>query len=614
MANMNRIDPKAVPVFLLAVWFGLGFGLLEGVTYLIFEYAGWVSWQTDLRAVDQNILWASTMMDLVVCLSLACLLKPMIRLLGRHALAVVVGVFASVGFYAFLSFSGRLSESGALVAALGLGTATSRWVTRDAERRMRIVSRTMAPLAATAAVVCLGVIFGVPVWEKLEYSRLPAPPGKAPNVLLIVLDTLRSDRLGSYGYKLPTTPFLDRYSRESVLFEKAFANAPWTLPSHVSIFTGTLPSAHGATSARYDGRFPTLAQEMSKNGYATAGIVANGSFGSRAHGFARGFIHWENGFDDLFDAGGRTALGRRINRYAQRWLGVRGLVGHIFAAEVNRECLRWLDSRPGRPFFLFLNYMDVHDPLIPPRKFAEKFSSEPDVISPPLGSARKLPEGESKSFDYPHMNQAYDASLASLDEQLEKLFDELRRRNLERDTLVIIASDHGESLGQHGLPGHSTSVYREQIQVPLLVRLPGVTPAGLRVAESAGLENLPATIAELTALRDSPFPGISLARWWRGSPPEERMVVSEVERPQVASLPKHWPISQGWVKSVSDDHWHFILQEHGKKELFNLDSDAGEERNLAELPESQARLAEMQSQLERLLGRGLPKRADANQR
>lgn len=608
---MGENDSKTVPVFLLAVWFGIAAGLLEAFSFLIFQPLGFLTWNTSARAVNQNILWASPLMDVCVFLAIAVLLKPLMRPLGRHALGVVITVFCTAGFYAFLGVSGHLKESGALIAALGVGTVANRWVRRDPDHRLRLLRRTLLPLAGTAVVLSVGVVVAEPVVERMELARLPTPPPNAPNVLFIVLDTLRADRLGCYGYALPTTPFLDRYSRQAVLFEKAFANAPWTLPSHVSMFTGYLPSFHGATLYPYDGRFPTLGQKMSGYGYATAGIASNIWFGSRSQGFARGFIHWENGFTGLFDSAVRTSLGIRFNRYFFRWFSIPGLVEDIRAGEVNRRALRWLDSKPHRPFFLFLNYMDVHDPLAPPRNFAEKFSAHPEIISPAPRVIRKSKAGKSLMQDFPRLNEAYDASLASLDEQLEKLFDELRRRDLERNTLVIITGDHGESLGQHGYPGHWTSVYREQIQVPLLVRLPGVTPAGRRIAEVAGLENLPATIAELTALPNSPFPGVSLSRWWQGSPPEARMVVSELEREGGADLPRAWPISRGWLKSVSDDHWHFILQKLGDRELYNLDGDVKEEKNLAGLPESQARMAAMQDQLEKLLHFNFPAPAQA---
>jgi arylsulfatase A-like enzyme len=603
-AAMNPGESKPIPVFLLAIWFGAAAGLLEALNFLIFEYLGFLSWNTGLRGVFPDILWASPLMDAIFLLALTCLVKPMMRPLGRHGLGVVITVFATVGFYAVLGVSGRLKESGALIAALGLGTVVSRWVRRDPDRKLQILRRSFRPLVATTALVCLGVVAGAPLAEKIKIALLPAPPRNAPNVLLIVLDTLRADRLGSYGYPLHTTPFLDRYSREAVLFEKAFATAPWTLPSHVSMFTGYLPSVHGATLYPYDGRFPTLGQEMAAHGYATAGIVANIWFGSRAQGFARGFIHWENGFTGIYDSAVRTSLGRRIIQHFLRWFTVPGMVDHILAGEVNRRCLNWLDSRPDRPFFLFLNYMDVHDPLFPPRNFAEKFSAQPEIISPALHVARNMRGGKAELFDFPRMNEAYDASLASLDEQLEKLFGELHRRDLERNTLVIIVSDHGESLGQHGFPRHWSSVYREQIQVPLLVRLPGVTPAGRRIAEVAGLENLPATIAELIALPDSPFPGTPLSRWWQGSAPEKRLAVSELDRYGSGDPQRNGAIAHRWLKSVTDDHWHFILQEGGKRELFNLDADPKEEKDLGGLAESQARMEEMRHQLEIKLGAG----------
>ena len=604
--SIDRATPggpfRSKDVLILGAWFGLVAGLVEGLSFWVFNAAGWLTWKTRLESVDHNIVWASSLVDVLFFLAVACFLIPAFRLIRlRQQQLFATAIFATMAFYAFLGVSGRLRERGAIMLALGLGVVLSRRMARNPQRAREFLRRSLVWVAIIVLVAGLGVFAGGAVWEKVQLARLPAPPSGAPNVLLIVLDTLRADRLGSYGYQRPTTPFLDDFARDAVRFEKAFANSSWTLPSHISFFTGRLPYEHGATLNPYGGRFPTLAQELTNRGYETVGFVSNTYFATRAYGVSRGFLRWENLFTSPADTVRRTVYGRRLHRILYLLFSFPRL-GQMSAEEINHRFLRWLDDRPARPFFAFLNYMEMHSPLYPPRVFAERFSENPeDISSRSAIKFRSQDESQDLEESGRRFREAYDASLAYLDSQLGLLFDELDRRGLTENTLVVITSDHGESLGEHELFGHGKSLYLSEIRVPLLVRFPGNTPPGAVVRNAVGLHTLPATILDILGMQAAPFRGTSLASFWSGETYEPAMILSEKDQARAeVPVPKEWPIAQGWVKSIVTSEWHFIFQENGKEELYRWPEDPQEQQNLVDTPEGESVAAEFRSQWENL--------------
>lgn len=299
-------------------------------------------------------------------------------------------------------------------------------------------------LFALLTVALLGSLFG---------SGCGSSEPPRPNILLVTLDTVRADRLGSYGYRRETTPHLDGFAEAATRYTRAYAVSSWTLPTHASLFTGKLPTSHGAMydpegplhfTQALDGPFEpirarslaqgetTLAMLLKGEGYATAGVVA-GPWLLEIFGLTPGFDHWdEEGISDL--------NGRR-------------------AEEVTTAAVRWLDARDdATPFFLFLNYYDPHFPYDPPPAYRTAFT------------AAGIEPRDLRRFE--RDNLLYDSELLYLDAQLGELFGAMRERGIWEDTWILVTSDHGELLGPDEW-GHGRFLTEEEIHIPLLVRDPG---------------------------------------------------------------------------------------------------------------------------------------------
>ena len=209
--------------------------------------------------------------------------------------------------------------------------------------------------------------------EGQTLAALPRPAKGAPNVLLVVLDTVRADHLGLYGYARPTSPNLDRLATRGVVFDEARSAAPWTLPSHASLFTGRWPHELGVSVKRpLHEDFPTIAGYLSDHGYATAGFVGNTYFCNSWFGLANGFAHYEDYYEanvlvSPLEALRCSALGRfLVGLIGPSYNARHGSANFLKDAErLNADFLAWQSAHPGRPFFAFLNYVDGHDPYIP---------------------------------------------------------------------------------------------------------------------------------------------------------------------------------------------------------------------------------------------------------
>lgn len=342
-------------------------------------------------------------------------------------------------------------------------------------------------------------------------------------VVLISIDTLRSDHLPAYGYHGVETPAIDSLRQEAVLFSRAYSHIPLTLPSHVSILTGELPTVHGVrdnVGYRYDAkRWPSLAVELGRAGYATGGFVS--AFVLRGEtGVASGFATWDDNVQRRF----REVLGN-----SQR-------AGTATVAAATR----WLDTVGDRPFFLFVHLYDPHSPYTPPEPFASRY---------------RLP---------------YDGEIAAADAAVGELLAELKRRELYDRAIVALLSDHGEGLGEHGEAEHGLLLYREALQVPLLLKLPGGNRGGSRVDEPVQLVDVFPTLMSLAGVErqgKAPLAGRSLLA--RGGKPRD--IYSETFYPRL-----HF----GWSELVSviRDRFHYI---HGPApELFDLAADAAERHDV----------------------------------
>jgi choline-sulfatase len=280
--------------------------------------------------------------------------------------------------------------------------------------------------------------------------------GKAAgyNVLLVTLDTTRADHLGCYGRASAQTPALDGLAARGVLWEHALSTAPLTTPAHASLLTGLYPPAHGVRnngSAPLDAAHPTLAGLLRERGYATAAFVSAFVL-DRRYGLDRGFEVYDDAIEPTTAA---AAFGSRDSRSARA---------------VTDAALGWLEERdPDRPFLLWVHYYDPHDPYQPPPPFDERFRDRP-----------------------------YDGEIAYVDSQLARLISALGARGLEPRTLVAVAGDHGESLGEHGEAAHARLVYEGAMRVPLILACPGVLGAGERVEDRvASIADLAPSLLEL---------------------------------------------------------------------------------------------------------------------
>jgi arylsulfatase A-like enzyme len=462
----------------------------------------------------------------------------------------------------------------------------------------RLVRRSLpVPLVLLAATVA--VCYGRGAWT----TSRPAPPSGARNVLLVVLDTVRADRLSLYGYSRDTSPNLARLAARGVRFDRALATSPWTAPSHASMFTGRWASDLSVGWSRpLDAACPTLAGYLGGLGYDTAGFVANTTYCSYETGLDRGFARYED-----YDVSPRavvfcSAVVQRTLTFVQKHPRLEGDGSSGFrksAGRINADFLGWLSRRgPGaRPFFAFLNYYDVHHPYLRP-------GDRPSDA----GLLRSWWSLDKRRLDARQVERAcdaYDDCIAYLDDQLGRLFGELERRGVLRDTLVVVTADHGEHLGEQHLCGHGVSLYRPELHVPLIVVGPeDLVPSGRVVRAPVSLRDMAATVVDRLGVVPgaSPFPGRSLERAWSGG-----VAVAEVEplRSDIEAAPEDdpnlgaSPSRRGPMTSLVARGLHYIHNGDGREELYDLDGDPGEERDLAPAPDSGVALGRFRHLLRR---------------
>jgi arylsulfatase A-like enzyme len=368
---------------------------------------------------------------------------------------------------------------------------------------------------------------------------------KPEGVLLVVVDTLRADHLGVYGYERPTSPHLDELAAEGAVFEQAIAPAPWTLPSVASMLTGKLPRDHGAGRKEESKQktplslqSETLAEALREIGFQTGAITNNPYLGRK--------FQIDQGFDS-FDYGKRRS-----------------------AAASARLARQWIDERREQPFFLLLHLMDPHFPYRPPARYRGRFAVRGDAGIPPMKELRKG-LGKLDPEIWEHLVARYDEEVLYVDEVLGELFAWLRQERLWDRTLVVVTSDHGEEFLEHGSFEHGHSMYQEVLRVPLLVWGPGVEAR--RIDRPVSLVDFKATLLEAVGGRsESTGQGVSFWPLLRGrgggasSPLYAESMLYGDER-----------------KAVVDWPWKYELRmgEGDRELLFDLESDPLEQRDLA---------------------------------
>jgi arylsulfatase A-like enzyme len=388
------------------------------------------------------------------------------------------------------------------------------------------------------------------------------------NIVLIVMDTMRAQNMSLYGAESRTTPYLDRFSESATLYNRSIASSPWTLTTHASMFTGLHPSEHGARIfqksetefpiAKLNDDFVTIAEYLQEKGYETVGFTTNVGFLNPVWGLNQGFDMWFN----------QRLTAEDLN---------------------NRHVVPWLRRKEGqtieKPWFLFINYMDTHEPYntTPVQTFPDKLSNRnsrevlESVRYPVMMRERPLPEDELRLLE-----DQYDVAIANVDQAFGNLMDLLREMELLDRTLVVVSSDHGEYFGEHDLITHWKELYQPVLWVPLLIKTPGQSEKLISedvfssvdfpslILENAGLFD-PSKNAENRQALPPGFlrrPGnhdiISEIHFIGNDVIQSRPWGDRLKRERIAQV--EWP-------------WKCIWSSDGEFELYNLETDPEEIRN-----------------------------------
>lgn len=356
-------------------------------------------------------------------------------------------------------------------------------------------------------------------------NRAADVPSKPVPVILISIDTLRSDHVPAYGYRGVDTPNIDALRADSILFERAYSHAPLTLPSHATMFTGSLPAANGVRDNlgfRLGPSVPALPELLKKNGYAT-GAAVSAFVLRRETGIARGF----DDYDDQIDPANSGANVGRVQRDG---------------GETAAIAKRWIAAHAHQPFFYFLHLYEPHTPYDPPEPYRSRYPSK------------------------------YDGEIAHVDAVVGDFISFVKEKGIYDDALILLLSDHGEGLHDHGEAEHGIFVYRESLQVPLLMKLPRAKDGGRSIATPVQLSDVFPTICAITTTPAPRNDATSLIAIAEGASPK-RSIYSETLFPKF-----HY----GWsdLHSLIDDDRHYI---HAPRaELYDLVHDAAEKRNLIE--------------------------------
>jgi len=458
---------------------------------------------TDARTPVSVAVFATTLVisaaEYLGWAALGELNEPAPVALTTFAIAVVAAACAVIVARVWSSLGGLVIglviawapfASGGVVHALALApvflaTAGLMWRARS------------AVVTGTTAVVCLAA--GAHVLVQLPSKQ--DTESDLPDIILLVMDTTRSDHLSVYGYPKPTTPNLERFAERAQVYDDAWSVAPWTSPSHASMFTGLLPGEHGVDGALaipYPTSFATLPEVLSEAGYHTGGFPGNPNL------FAPG---WERGFDVYLPAEYQKnhSLVRAVNDVQRR---LRDPSAHALSERLLARAKRWWHENSDGPRFLFVNLIEPHAPYIPSDEMYETFVGETPREEAFAVQARMRPDGsasppwETRETDV--LARLYDAEIADMDRRIGGFIDWLDARGELDGALFVITSDHGERLGERGLVGHSLVMDPYLLRVPLIVHYPSkLEPA--RIAKRVQLDGLAGYVAEVAGLSSAPF-------------------------------------------------------------------------------------------------------------
>ncbi|MFP6626449.1 MAG: sulfatase [Deltaproteobacteria bacterium] len=424
-----------------------------------------------------------------------------------------------------------------------------------------------AALARLGGVFAVGLVLavGLGLARGGDQASTRTPNAQGPNAILIIVDTLRADHTGPYGSKDVSTPALDALAADGVVFDTALAQSSWTRPSIATILTSLYASSHQVmhkTDLLPDG-VDTVAEVMAGQGYRTAGFVTNINV-SPAFNFAQGFDSYTYLAPEFFffatDSASKLALYSGMRLVRERFLSRKKYVQHYYqdADTVNAMVLPWLGENAQDPFFALVHYMDPHDPYleVPYNGYAVARVNTPHPQAQQAGELRRL----------------YIANIEYLDGFIGRLVAQLKEAGVYDNTVIVFTSDHGEEFYEHQGWWHGTTLYEEQVRVPLIVKLPGNRFSSTHRKDLARLLDVAPTLVAAI--------GVAPAASWQG-----RDLFSDLPRPQAVYAEED---HEGNVlEALHSGRWKLILANQDNPrglsavELYDLQADPGELHNLA---------------------------------
>jgi len=431
-------------------------------------------------------------------------------------------------------------------------------------------------------VIFIALSFAFTAFNYYYYERdassidKPSPFTPAPNVIFIMADALRADHLPAYGYKKIKTPNIDSLAGDSVLFTRNFAQSSWTKPQSATLLTSLYPSAHNTylKSHVLPDDIDTLAEVMKKMGYRTGAVVSNINL-SPIFNFQQGFDYYSYLAPDYFfyaeESSSKLCLYNLLRLVRERFVSRKKYVNHYYqnAETVNSKALPWLDRVQDYPFFLFIHYMDPHDPY-----FAHPYDG-----TAVARVSRPNPPGETA----PRMRELYNQEIVYMDHYIGELIRFLKDRNLYNECLILFTADHGEEFFDHGGWWHGTTLFEEQIHVPLIIKLPKGKDGG--TSDSRLVRSLDAAPTIIEAAGGTVPAAMQGKNVFSSGDPPEGPVFSEEDH------------EHNVIESLRTDRWKLIVTQEGSPRmiepvmLFDIMQDPGETKNVAaQYPAEAARL------------------------
>jgi arylsulfatase A-like enzyme len=620
---MDKFTNFAMRRGVLAAWgtaliYGIATGLADFFRAALFREVNlWSACLVGFRSTGLISLLVGMFAVAVLCLLWLLNRTKLCLVSQRFEAATVIGsgVFA-IAFVLF--FERSLNGYEALVKAaliVGVGFLAGAALPSKALPSSQSADRLFAVLPKFCVVGTLAILplFGFSIGASWHPMSTPAAvlPKKAagPNIVLVIIDSGRADRFSLYGYRKKTSPFLEDLAAESTVFNNAIAAAPWTLPSHASIFTGLYPGQHNTHAEHFwlDNGYRTMAEILADNGYQTV-MFSNNDYVSQSTNLVQGFERcWYKGHwtDDARYYG--QSMGGAVDSFLQSFWSEwndrilakmvknpADALDYPSAAVTNKAIEEWLtrgrDAK--RPFFLCVNYMDVHFPYNPSDEIARLFLDEATLKRsyalrlrrPPVEYFLDVSKGRYSAEELRIIGALYDADVRSLDAELEKLCAKLRALGLFDRTALIITSDHGEYLGTHNRMAHGLGLHEEVLRIPLLARYPGVFAPGKRITSVVTTPDLFDTVLALAKVTERPAGMAPTQKLFSMSEDDSRYAFSEFRFPLhvlvTATLRDDNSALCTEGKAIRDRTHKLIWKARGDPEFFDLVNDPFELKSL----------------------------------